>query len=236
MQGPAGQRVQPKQAGPPCSRLWSLHASIVNQDCTLQADFEYAVYSKGDFYIQNPIVVYRSRMSENQQQGSGTAAVGYEHDNWKDFSCVTKWEYFINDVAGAAAATTTQRRSNKKLTSYDGRSYCLRRLIAGPNSDNSNNSNDSNDNNRKARMTAGGPATAGDEGDISEFPDIASFFGEEECSLDAWLAPEPSSSSATMSSREKEGDEREFLEDMEAWHLLRSWFGFGDLLCLHEAA
>ncbi|CAN0243382.1 unnamed protein product, partial [Ectocarpus sp. 4 AP-2014] len=172
-------------------------------------------------------------MSENQQQGSRTAAVGCEHDDWKDFSCVTKWEYFINDVAGAATATTTQRRSNKKLTSYDGRSYCSRRLIAGPNSDNSNNSND---NKIKARMTAGGAATAGDEGDISEFPDLASFFGEEECPLDAWLAPKPSSSSATTSSREEEADEREFLEDMEAWHLLRSWFGFGDLLCLHEAA
>ncbi|CAN0114032.1 unnamed protein product, partial [Ectocarpus sp. 13 AM-2016] len=172
-------------------------------------------------------------MSENQQQGSGTAAVGCEHDDWKDFSCVTKWEHFINDVAGAAAAATTQRRSNKKLTSYDGRSYCLRRLIAG--SDNSNNSN-SNDNNSKVRTTAGSAATAGDESNISEFPEIASFFGEEECSLDAWLAPEPSSSSATVSSREKEADKREFLEDMEAWHLLRSWFGFGDLLCLHEAA
>lgn len=75
----------------------------------------------------------------------------------------------------------------------------------------------------QARMTAGGAATAGDEGDFSEFPDLASFFGEEECSLDAWLALEPSSSSATMSSREEEADEREFLEDMEAWHLLRSW-------------
>lgn len=89
-------------------------------------------------------------MSENQQQGSRTAAVGCEHDDWKDFSCVTKWEYFINDVAGAAAATTTQRRSNKQLTSYDGRSYCLRRLVAGPNSDNRNNSNDNNSKVRRA--------------------------------------------------------------------------------------
>ncbi|CAM9143931.1 unnamed protein product, partial [Ectocarpus fasciculatus] len=174
-------------------------------------------------------------MSENQQQDSSTADAGCEHDDWKDFSCVTKWEYFINDVAGAAAATT-HGRSKKQLASYDGRSYFLRRLVAGPNSDNSNSNN--NNNNGKARMAArGGAATAGgDDGDISEFPDLASFFGEEECSLDAWLAPEASSSSATMSSREEEANEREFLEDMEAWRLLRSWFGFGDLLCLHEAA
>jgi len=61
-----------------------------------------------------------------------------DHDSWKDFSCATKWEYFINDVdnaigmleqqaAAAAAAAAAGPRGRQELT-YLGRSYWLRRL------------------------------------------------------------------------------------------------------------
>lgn len=82
-----------------------------------------------------------------------------DDDDWKDYSCATLWEYFVNDIdsaigaiedardgggardggtertaAAAAAAIGSGRqdaRSRRKRLAYNGRSYMLRRLHRG---------------------------------------------------------------------------------------------------------
>lgn len=87
-------------------------------------------------------------------------AVGDEHDDgndatvasdWKDFSCATQWEQFINDVdnaigvleaggasadggrhtPGTRSARAGERKRRRKQLTYNGRFYLLRSLYSG---------------------------------------------------------------------------------------------------------
>lgn len=61
------------------------------------------------------------------------------HDDWKDYSCSTPWEYFVNDLENAmrelqeAAGPSTrtpslERALARREITYRGRTYILRML------------------------------------------------------------------------------------------------------------
>lgn len=92
----------------------------------------------------------RSSPTRRRPPASPRAAVSAsEHDDWKDYSCATPWEYFVNDVGNAmgvlesreavvAGVARSEASANgeargvsgwRKELTYLGRSYVLRKLL-----------------------------------------------------------------------------------------------------------
>lgn len=87
---------------------------------------------------QHPRITDDSRTTGTRHDSMECTGTSDSHDDWKDYSCATPWEYFVNDLENAMRqdvhpTSLMDRESSgstwpRKEVAYNGHLYVLRML------------------------------------------------------------------------------------------------------------
>lgn len=168
-------------------------------------------------------------------------SVGGAHDEWKDYSCATPWEYFVNDIDNAIGEFEATAGGASSHSCSDGSARptpaAARPAAAAAAAGRNNNDGDAfEDSLEKCRrkdvvyigrtyvlrmMRRQQQQQQRRQAECGEFPPLPGVFGEEEFALDALVSARSGGKAREEDEATRERVEQD--EEQEASWLLRSW-------------